>query len=55
MDIKHQRGAVPARDTRADAELRRRQRVKNWALAGLLLFLVVLFYLITLVRFGNHG
>lgn len=37
------------------AEARRRQRRKNWALLVVLASLSLLFYLITLVRMGNHG
>jgi|JI10StandDraft_1071094.scaffolds.fasta_scaffold653641_2 hypothetical protein len=37
------------------AETRRRQRRKNWALLIVLVALCVLFYLITIVRMGNHG
>jgi type VI protein secretion system component VasF len=54
MDI-DRKPAQAGRDPAAAGEARRRQRVKNWALAGLLLFLAVLFYFITIVRFGNHG
>jgi hypothetical protein len=36
-----------------EAEMRRRQRVKNLALACGLVGLVVLFYLITLVKMGG--
>jgi hypothetical protein len=36
-----------------DQELRRRRRTKNIAVAGALVMLVVLFYLITLVRMGG--
>jgi hypothetical protein len=36
-------------------ELRRRQRVKNVALACGLVGLVVLFYLITLIKLGGNG
>jgi hypothetical protein len=54
MDIKRQ-PAREERDARTQGEISRRQRLKNWALAGLLLFLAVLFYFITIVRFGSHG
>ncbi|MCR2835109.1 hypothetical protein [Parerythrobacter lacustris] len=33
-------------------EVRRRQKSRNWALGGVLLFMVVLFYAITIVRMG---
>ena len=35
------------------AELERRRKSRNLALGGLLLFLVVLFYSITIVRMGD--
>jgi hypothetical protein len=38
-----------------DMEPQSHQRRKNWALAGGLLALVVLFYLITLVKLGGGG
>lgn len=34
------------------AEIRRRQKSRNWVLGGVLLFMVVLFYAITIVRMG---
>lgn len=37
------------------ADTRQRQRRKNWALLVVLVALSVLFYLITIVRMGNHG
>ena len=36
-----------------EAEIRRRQRNRNFALAGVLLFFVLLFYAITIVRLGD--
>lgn len=36
-----------------DAEIRRRQKSRNLVLGGLLLFMVVLFYAITIVRMGD--
>jgi len=33
----------------------RRRRARNLALAGLLVFLVALFYALTIVRFGGQG
>lgn len=36
-----------------DPDYRRRLRAKNWAVAGLLVALVVLFYFVTLVRMGG--
>jgi hypothetical protein len=32
----------------------RARRMRNYALAGILLFLAVLFFLMTLVRLGGH-
>lgn len=36
-----------------EAEYRRRQKSRNYVLGGLLLFMVVLFYAITLARMGD--
>lgn len=36
-----------------DTELKRRQRSRNLVMGGLLLFFVVLFYAITIVRMGD--
>jgi hypothetical protein len=36
-----------------EAEIRRRQKSRNYVLGGLLLFMVVLFYAITIVRMGD--
>ncbi len=36
-----------------EAEIRRRQRNRNFALGGVLLFMVLLFYAITIVRLGD--
>lgn len=36
-----------------EAEFRRRQKSRNWVVAATLLFFVVLFYAITIVRIGN--
>ncbi len=68
MDMKQPAGGDTARPTikgmRTDgvatphvvsAETRRRQRRKNWALLVVLASLSLLFYLITIVRMGNHG
>lgn len=35
-----------------EAEFKRRQRSRNWVVAGTLLFFAVLFYAITVVRMG---
>ena len=37
-----------------DAEIKRRQKTRNLVLGGLLLFMVVLFYAITIVRIGEQ-
>lgn len=38
-----------------EAEFVRRRKARNWVVAGTLLFFVVLFYAITIVRIGNPG
>ena len=44
--------ADPGHLTRAESEvLRRRQRVRNWAMLLILIALAVLFYAIAMVRF----
>jgi hypothetical protein len=35
-------------------EARRRQRMRSWAIAGVLLFLVVAFYAATIIRLGGN-
>jgi len=35
-----------------EAEFKRRQRSRNWVVAGALMFFAVLFYAITVVRMG---
>jgi hypothetical protein len=35
-------------------EARRRQRMRSWAIAGVLLFLVIAFYAATIVRLGSN-
>ncbi len=35
------------------AEAKRRQKARNWVVGGTLLFFVVLFYAITIVRIGD--
>lgn len=35
------------------AEIRRRQKARNYVLGGLLLFMAVLFYAITIARMGG--
>lgn len=41
-------------DTHEPVELQRRRRTKNLALAGVLLVLVTIFYIVTIVRMGGH-
>lgn len=36
-----------------ETEYRRRQKSRNWVIAGTLLFFVVLFYAITIARIGG--
>ena len=36
-----------------EAEFRKRQRSRNWVVGGVLMFFVVLFYAITIVRIGD--
>ncbi|MCB1506120.1 MAG: hypothetical protein KDJ47_14175 [Hyphomicrobiaceae bacterium] len=38
----------------AGEEARRRQRMRSWAIAGILFFLVVVFYAATIVRLGGN-
>jgi hypothetical protein len=38
-----------------DSDMHRRQRSKNLVMAGFLLALVVIFFLLTLVRMGEQG
>jgi len=38
-----------------EAEYKRRQKSRNLAIGGMLLFFVVLFYAITIVRIGAQG
>ena len=38
-----------------ETEYRRRQKSRNLVVAGTLLFFVILFYAITIVRIGNPG
>ena len=48
--------SVMADDRRpGDTDMHRRQRGKNLFVAGFLLLLVVVFFLLTLVRMGGHG
>jgi hypothetical protein len=41
-------------DDKARARFERARRMRNYAIAGILLFLVVLFFLMTIVRLGGH-
>ena len=52
MDIKRPDSGPPPP---LSPDMRQRQRRKNWALLVVLVSLAVLFYLITIVRMGNHG
>jgi hypothetical protein len=38
--------------TNSSGEIARRRRIRNWALGGTLVALVLLFYLVTIVRIG---
>ena len=47
---------VMADDRRpGDSDMHRRQRTKNLVMAGFLLALVVIFFLLSLVRMGGQG
>ncbi len=35
-------------------DLERRRRIKNWALLAVLAAFAILFYFVTIVRFGGH-
>lgn len=37
----------------ADNDLERRRRIRNYALGGVLLVLAIVFFLITIVKFGG--
>lgn len=39
----------------SDSDMHRRQRTKNLVMAGLLLGMVVVFFLLTIVRMGGKG
>ena len=41
-------------DEEAQARFERARRMRNYAIAGILLFLVVLFVFMTIVRLGGH-
>ena len=41
-------------DDEASPGFKRARRMRNYAIAGVLLFLVVLFYIMTIVRLGGH-
>ena len=42
------------RDDEERARFERARRMRNYAIAGILLFLVVLFFIMTIVRLGGH-
>ncbi len=37
-----------------EKEVKRRQKARNWVLAGTLIFFVILFYAITIARIGGQ-
>ena len=41
-------------DEEGRARFERARRMRNYAMAGILLFLVALFFLMTIVRIGGH-
>ncbi len=41
-------------DDKEKERFERARRMRNYAIAGILLFLVVLFYWMTIVRLGGH-
>jgi hypothetical protein len=41
-------------DDKEKERFERARRMRNYAIAGMLLFLVVLFFLMTIVRLGGH-
>jgi hypothetical protein len=41
-------------DEEARARIERARRMRNYAIAGVLLFLVVLFFIMTIVRLGGQ-
>ena len=41
-------------DEEARTRFERARRMRNYAIAGILLFLVVLFFVMTIVRLGGH-
>jgi hypothetical protein len=41
-------------DDKEKERFERARRMRNYAIAGILLFLVVLFFLMTMVRLGGH-
>ena len=41
-------------DSERQRQFERARRMRNYAIAGVLLFLVVLFFVMTIVRLGGH-
>ncbi len=41
-------------DDKERARFERARRMRNYAIAGILLFIVVLFFVMTIVRLGGH-
>jgi hypothetical protein len=41
-------------DNERQREFERARKMRNYAIAGVLLFLVVLFFVMTIVRLGGH-
>jgi hypothetical protein len=49
----HRDGGTPKPAPLSEEELRRR-RMRSWAIAGVLMFLVIAFYAATIVRLGGN-
>ena len=45
---------APQQPAPMSEEARRRQRMRSWAIAGVLIFLVIAFYAATIVRLGGN-
>jgi hypothetical protein len=54
MNDDAEKEALAVRAAAARAAFERARRMRNYAIAGLLLFLVVLFFVMTIVRMGGH-
>ena len=55
MSIDKDKGGTPPGTLRLSDEALRRRKLKNRALLVVLVAFCLLFYLITIVRMGNHG